>query len=272
MFLVTAILVTYVFSTAAATYRYFWIDFDPNPAIAALVDAGLPSDTHSLNIHTSDGEKLIAWHVPRKDHPLILYLHGDGGNLASNHSRARGLVAAGFALLAPEYRGYGGSTGSPTEGGLYLDADAAYLKALELGYAPERIALLGESYGSGVALNLAARRRVAAVAIEGAYATAADTIADRFWGFPVRLIMRNAVRSDRVVRDVRAPLLVIHGERDSIIPIKYAQRLFAAANEPKQFVGIPNEDHLALKDKANLKYVTEWLWRQFGERTKETPP
>ncbi len=264
MFVATMVVVIYVFGTAAIAYRYFRVFYYPDASVAPLAESGLPSATRKIDIATADGETLVAWYTPRPGAPLVIYLHGDIGNLSETLSRAKGIVDNGFAMLALEYRGYGGSTGVPEEGGLYLDADAAWLKAVELGFPASGIALLGESYGAGVALNLAARREVAAVVADGAYSSAADLVADRFWGFPARLIMRDRVRSDRFIRDIRAPLLMVHGETDVIVPIRFARALFESAHEPREFMAVPGRGHLVLADPAVMRRVGDWLWARLG--------
>ncbi len=271
IFFATVVVVTYVFGTAAVAYRYFWVPFFPDPERALLEDAGLGAGARGIEIATADGERLVAWYAPLPGRPLVIYLHGDIGNLSEALTRVRAIARQDFSLLALEYRGYGGSTGEPDEAGLYMDADAAWLKALELGYTPDRIALLGESYGAGVALNLASRRDVACVVVEGAYSAASDILADRFWGFPARLIMFDRVRSDTFVKSVRAPLLFVHGERDVIVPIKYARELFQAAREPKTFISTPDKGHLVLEDAATMEQVGDWLRAQFDARRLKSP-
>src|SRR5262245_12489052 len=119
--------------------------------------AGLPL-AEEVVLQTQDGEKVIAWHVPpRGEKPVVLYFHGNGGALDLRAGRFRKLVADGTGLLALSYRGYGGSTGTPTEAGLIRDAQAAYDFAVAR-FPPERIVLWGESLGTGVAVALAAER------------------------------------------------------------------------------------------------------------------
>src|SRR5687767_5280404 len=115
---------------------------------------------HEVVLDTPDGEKVIAWHLPpRGDNPVVLYFHGNGGSLSYRVDRFRALTGDGTGLVALSYRGYGGSTGSPTEPGLIADARAAYDFAVAR-YPAERIVLFGESLGTGVAITLAAERKI----------------------------------------------------------------------------------------------------------------
>ena len=140
------------------------------------------------------------------------------------------------------YRGYGGSTGRPTEAGLLEDAEAAYAFAAAR-YPPERIALWGESLGSGVAVALAAEKPVGRVVLEAGFSSAADVGAGVYWYVPVRLLMKDQFRSDLRIGKVTAPVLMLHGDRDNIIPIALGERLYALINAPKRFVRFPGGGH-----------------------------
>ncbi len=119
-----------------------------------------------MRLHTADGETLPAWYVPpAPTRSLILYFHGNAARLADKVERFRNLTATGYGLLAVEYRGFAGATGSPSEEGLLIDAETAYAQALSLGAKPSRLVVLGESLGSGVAVALAARSEVGAIEI-----------------------------------------------------------------------------------------------------------
>src|SRR5262249_45834121 len=137
----------------------------PDPARTSPAAAGLPQ-AEEVMLKSSDGESLIAWHVPPQgSKPVVIYFQGNGGALNLRAARFNRLIAEGCGLLALSYRGYGGSTGKPTEGGLLLDAAAAYDFAASR-YPPERIVLWGESLGSGVAVALAAERKTAALMLD----------------------------------------------------------------------------------------------------------
>ena len=204
--------------------------------------AGLP-EAHEVALDSKDGEKLIVWHVPpRGEKPLVLYFHGNGGALRYRVARFRALIAGGNGLVALSYRGYGGSTGRPTEAGLIADAEAAYVFAAAR-YPAKRIALWGESLGSGVAVALAAGHMVGRIVLEGSFTSAADVGALAYRFLPVRLLMKDQFRSDLRIAKVTAPLLFLHGERDWVVPITLGERLYALANEPKRFVRFSDAGH-----------------------------
>ena len=192
--------------------------------------AGLPQ-AQEVMLDTADGEKIIAWHVPpRGDKPVVIYFHGNGGSLRLRVDRFARLAAAGVGLLAVSYRGYGGSTGSPTEAGLIEDARAAYAFAAER--YPGRIVLWGESLGSGVAIALAAEKPVSKLILDAPFTSALDIAASAYPFLPVRLLMKDQFRSDLRIAQVKAPVLILHGDADSIVPIAY--RRTAARHDPGQ--------------------------------------
>jgi len=198
--------------------------------------AGLP-EAQEVALDTEDGERVIVWHLPpRGEKPVVLYFHGNGGALRNRVDRFRALIADGNGLVALSYRGYGGSTGSPTEAGLIADAEAAYAFAAAR-HPAERLVLWGESLGSGVAVALGAGHKVGRIVLEGSFTSAADVGAAHAYRFlPVRLLMKDQFRSDLRIAGVTAPLLFLHGERDWVVPIALGERLYALANEPKQFM------------------------------------
>jgi len=205
--------------------------------------AGLPK-AQEVALDTKDGERVIVWHVPpRGEKPVVLYFHGNGGALRNRVERFGALIADGNGLVALSYRGYGGSTGSPTEAGLIADAEAAYAFATAR-YPAERIVLWGESLGSGVAVALGAGHTAGRIVLEGSFTSAADVGAAHAYRFlPLRLLMKDQFRSDLRIAKVTAPLLFLHGGRDWVVPIALGERLYALANEPKQFVRFSDAGH-----------------------------
>ena len=223
--------------------------------------AGLP-EASEIVLDTADGEKVIVWHVPpQQDRPVVLYFHGNGGSLRYRVDRFRALIAEGLGLVALSYRGYGGSTGSPTEAGLIADGQAAYAFAAAR-YPAERIVLWGESLGSGVAIAIAAEHQVDRIVLEAPFSSAVDVGARAYWFLPVRLLMKDQFRSDQRIAKVTAPLLFLHGARDWVVPIALGERLYALANEPKRFVRFPNGGHEGLELHGALDAVRAFLIEQ----------
>ncbi len=197
--------------------------------------AGFPeAEEHILT--TADGERVIVWHVPAKPgHQVVIYFPGNGDFLAGLVGRFRGVTSDGTGLVALSYRGYAGSSGAPSERGLLWDAAATYAFTAAR-YGADRIVLWGFSLGSGVAIALASEQPVGKLILEAPYTSIADIAAAAFTVLPVRWLLRDQFHSDERVARVTAPLLIMHGGRDSTISIAFGERLFALAHEPKQFV------------------------------------
>ena len=204
--------------------------------------AGLPeAEEHVLT--SADGEKVIVWHVPAKPgHKVVLYFHGNGDFLAGVVGRFRTLTSDGTGLVALSYRGYAGSSGSPSERGLLLDAEAAYAFTTAR-YDADRIVAWGFSLGSGVATAIAADHPVAKLILEAPYTSIVDVAAALFKFAPVSLLVLDQFHSDRRIGKVTVPLLIMHGAKDPAISITFGERLFALAHEPKQFVRFPEGGH-----------------------------
>jgi uncharacterized protein len=212
-----------------------------------------------LKLTTSDGERVIVWYVPpREGSPLVIYFHGNAEILGANATRHRNLIADGTGLVALSYRGYAGSSGRPSEVGLHRDADAAY--AFAAAQVPaDRIVAWGHSLGSGVAVRLASRRTIAGLILEAPFTSAADIAAMRFWFVPVRLLMKDPFYSDRCIGDIAAPVLVLHGARDDVIPIAVGERLYDLVRGPKRFVRFPEGGHCDLDACGALAVVRDFL-------------
>jgi fermentation-respiration switch protein FrsA (DUF1100 family) len=209
--------------------------------------AGLPQ-AQEIALDASDGEKLIAWHVPpRGDKPVVIYFHGNAEIVPWRAERHRATIADGTGLIALNFRGYGGSTGMPTEEGLHRDAAAAYAFAAAR-YPPGRIVLWAHSLGTGVAVKLASTKPIAKLILEAPYSSIVDVAAEKFSLVPVRWLMKDQFHSDQWIGSVHAPLLIMHGGRDDVIDIRFAERLFALAHEPKRFIRYDNGGHNDLDD------------------------
>jgi fermentation-respiration switch protein FrsA (DUF1100 family) len=220
--------------------------------------AGLPQ-AEEVALKTSDGETLVAWHAPaRGTRPVVLYFQGNAGALDLRVGRFQWLIADGTGLLALCYRGYGGSSGKPSEQGLIRDAIAAY-KFAAARYAPTRLVPWGESLGTAVAIALAAECPVGGLILDAPFTSAADVGASAYPFVPVRWLIKDTFRSDLRIARVSAPVLVLHGERDRVVPLRFGEALFALAHEPKRIVRFPNGGHVDLDDHGAVDVVKAFL-------------
>ncbi len=247
----------YLAALAALTIGQRRFLYFPSGTATTPTEAGLTRGK-DIVIQTEDGETLRAWYVPpRQGRPLILYFHGNGGSLEGRAERFGLLTATGDGLLAVEYRGYPGSTGTSSEIGLHRDAEAAYRYAQDLKLSSSKLVIMGESLGTGIAVALAAAHPPAALVLDSPYSSVADVAAAQFWMFPVRLVLWDAFRSDRLIDKVGAPVLMIHGSADRVIPLPFAEKLYGLAREPKQFFRVEGAGHLAMG--LVLPQVLDWI-------------
>lgn len=231
----------------AGIERKMVFPFDPGriaPEAAGLSGVGV------REIRT-DGEKLIVWVAPPgPGKPVILYFHGNAGNLANRADRFGRFIARGYGLIAPAYRGSSGSSGVPSEAALTRDAVEIYthLDALIPGLTARETVLYGESLGTGVVLKLVSQvsgSQPAAAVLEAPYTSLPDVARHvRPQLGPLIWQMRNRFDSLRHARSLTAPLLVLHGADDPLIPIGQGRQVFdAAASEEKTFLAIPGAGH-----------------------------
>jgi uncharacterized protein len=225
--------------------QYFPTRAAPTPEMVGL------SGVQVVALGTPDGETVPLWYTQAKvGYPTILFFHGNAGEVGDRAPRFAFYQRRGFGVAFLSYRGFGGSTGDISETGLMIDAQAAYDWLLAQGIPSDRIVLVGESLGTGVAVQLAARHAVGAVVLDAPYAAAVDVAAGIYPWLPVRLLMKDQFRSIDHIGDITAPLLILHGTRDAVIPFAQGQKLFAAANAPKQFAELTGAGHQALFDPA----------------------
>ncbi len=227
-------------------------------------EAGLAYE--ALTLPTADGERLGAWYVPAPATGArpwtLLYCHGNAGTIADRVEVLAALHREGLAVLIFDYRGYGESTGRPTEAGTHADALAAWRHLTDTrGLPPARILVHGHSLGGAVAAGLAADVRPGALWLESTFTSLTDLGAAMYPLFPVRRLSR--YRYDTLTRlsDLQAPLLITHARHDETIPIAHGERLYQAAREPKGFVPFDG-DHNTFAfdtDPAYRTAVRTWL-------------
>ena len=201
-------------------------------------------DYEDVNFAADDGTQLHGWYVPHPNpRAYVLFAHGNAGNLSHRGRRLEYFHQQELAVFGFDYRGYGNSQGKPNEQGIYQDARAARAWLANREQIPEtEIVLLGTSLGGGVMVELAADGARGLI-LESTFDGLDDTAAHHYWYMPVRVLMRNRFRSVDKIAQYQGPLLQSHGKLDEVIPYTNGQRLFAAANEPKHWVSIPDGTH-----------------------------
>jgi fermentation-respiration switch protein FrsA (DUF1100 family) len=206
----------------------------PDPTRVAPAEVGLDG-VEEIEIPVADGVTLVAWHAPAKrDKPTILYFHGNGANAANRSPKIKKIRENGFGVFYLNNRGYGGSGGSPTEEDNVADAIAAHDHLTDLGVSADRIVAYGESLGSGQAVRLAAKRSVSAVVLEAPLTSTVEVARQTYFWLPLSLLIADKYNNERNIRSVTAPVLILHGKQDEVIPVEMGRRVYRAANEPKR--------------------------------------
>ena len=223
-------------------------------------ECGLP-EMRTVPIAATDGLKLRAWYrsASAADAPVILYFHGNDAHLGTRAEKIRPYLDAGYGVLLMSYRGYGGNPGRPSEEGLYHDARAAiqFLAAEEI--RPEDVIYYGESLGSGVAVQLALETTPAAIILEAPYTDVTAVGRRRYPFLPVRLLMRDRFDNLSKIAAVRAPVMVIHGEKDRTTPVDHGRAVHAAASEPKEARFYAEAAHLDLYEFGAAEDVLRFI-------------
>ncbi len=205
--------------------------------------SGLPLEEVWLPV--DDVVTVFGWFVDAgPSRPILLWCHGNAGNVSHRLENIQQLFQRGISVFIFDYRGYGRSTGIPSEIGLYQDALASYDYLIhQRRISPERLILFGRSLGAGVAGEVAAQRPTAGLIVEGSFPSIQAMADHHCFGLPARWLMDVEFNLAQKVRDLHLPLLVIHGERDSIVPLALGRQVFEAAHEPKQWYVVSGAEH-----------------------------
>lgn len=238
----------------------------PVPPAARVIAGAI-----DVELATRDGLRLAAWFVPGRGappRPAVLVANGNAGDRSDRAPLAQALMLAGYSVLLFDYRGYGGNPGTPTEGGLLDDARAA---ADHLRERPDvdraRIAYLGESLGSGVVTALAVERPPSALILRSPFTSFAEVGSHHYPWLPVAQLIRDRYPIDEQIAGVRAPVLIIAGEADEIVPLRFSRAVYEKAAEPKQILvigGVGHNDPELLAGERMVAAITQFLAAHAG--------
>ena len=225
--------------------------------------SGVP-EMRPIRLTTEDGLTLTSWYRPAEPgQPTMVYFQGNGGNIAGRAFKVRPYLDAGFGILLVGYRGYGGNPGKPSEQGLYADGRAQFEFLEGQGIRPESWVAYGESLGAGVAVQLAmeqARKSsLGAVVLEAPFTSLSDVAAVHYPFVPARVLIKDRFESIAKIDKVKAPVFIVNGDRDGVIPPEQGKRLFRAAIEPKEGHWIPGAGHNNLYDYGVSGMVIEFI-------------
>ena len=214
---------------------------------------------------TADGLLLLSWYLPpRPGRPVVAYFHGNGGHIGYRIERLLRFAREGYGVLMLEYRGYGGNPGAPSEAGFFIDSDAAFDFLGHEAVTSNRLVLYGESLGSGVAVRLAVEREVGALILEAPFTSVAEVAQHHFAYVPAARLVTDRFDSLSRIGKIKAPILVLHGDRDRVVPVRFGRALFDAAPEPKVGWFVPEAGHEDLARYGGLDAVVAFIERRLG--------
>ena len=214
------------------------------PVLASVGGTGI----EAVTVTTEDGLELVHWYRPPAvpGGPVVVMFHGNAGHIGDRVPKYWPLLKAGFGVFFAEYRGYGGNPGRPTEAGLTADGASVMAYLAARGLPPERIVLYGESLGTGVAIKLAADHPVAGLVLEAPPGSIAELAQAHYWYVPAKWLLKDRWNAIGVMDRVTAPLLLLHGEADRTVPVRFGRRVYEAAGGEKEALFPPTGGHADL--------------------------
>jgi hypothetical protein len=239
--LLKGLLVIYVVLVGSVYLFQRKLQYFPTPDPVPLPRGEAFQGLREVALPTGDGHRLRGWYWPGEKPLTLVYFPGNGGNRGDRLDWARDFHRLGYGLFLLDYRGYGGNPGTPTETGLYIDAQAAVAwLAREPG---RKLAYLGESLGSSVAVEMATRAAPAGLIIQSGFSSAVAVGQHRYPFLPVDLLMKDRFDSMPKIRGLSCPLLSIHGDLDRAVPPSLGRALYEAAPQPKEWLPVPGAAH-----------------------------
>jgi hypothetical protein len=204
-----------------------------------MTPADVGMDYQDVSIETTDGVTLHGWFIAGRSSRVLLFFHGNAGNISHRLDSIRQFQDLGLSVLIIDYRGYGQSEGRTTERGIYRDADAAWRYLIEgRGIVASDIVIFGRSLGASVASRLAAQTQPLALIVESSFTSVPDIAQDLYPWLPARWLSRLSHATRDYIQDVRCPVLVVHSRDDEIIPFHHGEEIFASANERRTLLEI----------------------------------
>ena len=221
---------------------------------------GLIHSIEKINIKTEDNIDLKGWfHLKDLKKKTILFFHGNAGTLDNRIYKLNFLGNLDINFLIIAWRGYSGSSGKPTELGLYQDAKSAVNWLNLKGIAEKNIILYGESLGTSVAIEIGQNKNFAGMILEAPFTSMVDTGKKHYPFFPVKLLLKDKYESKNKIKNIKFPILVMHGKKDKIIPFYMGEAIYNLANKPKFKYFPDNDDHMMDFDENLVNEISSFL-------------
>ena len=214
-----------------------------------------------IKIKTNEDFELLSWfHKKNTTYKTILFLHGNAGNLENRIHKINHFKDMEVNFLIISWRGFSGNKGKPTEQGLYEDANSAIRWLKTKGLDEKNIIIYGESLGTGVATEIAQHKNFAGIILESPFTSMIDAAKNKYPFFPVKLLLKDKYENSKKIKNINIPILIIHGEKDSIVPFYMGKKIYELANEPKHFYFSKYDDHMMEYNEILLKELRNFIY------------
>ena len=212
-------------------------------------------------ITTQDNVELLAWYHNKDadDYKTILFLHGNAGSLENRIHKINHFKDMNVNFLIIAWRGFSGNKGKPTEEGLYDDARSAIAWLKKKGVKENNIIIYGESLGTGVTTEVAQKKNFAGIILESPFTSMVEAGKDKYPFLPVRLLLKDKYESDKKIKNINSPILIMHGKVDNIVPFYMGKKIYELANEPKYSYFSEYDDHMMEYNKTLLKVLKNFI-------------
>ena len=221
----------------------------------------LEVEIEKVNITTIDNINLLGW-FHKKDltnFKTIIYFHGNAGTLDNRIHKLNHFKDMEVNFLIIAWRGFSGNQGSPSEKGLYIDGQSAVNWAIKQGVIEEDIILYGESLGTGIATELAQHKNFAGVILETPFTSMINAAKEFYPYIPVNLLLKDRFENFKKIKNINSPILIMHGEKDTIVPYSMGKKMYKLANEPKYFYFTKHDDHMMIYDEPMIKTLKNFI-------------
>ena len=218
-------------------------------------------NVEKIEIRTQDNIKLMSWYHKKnlKNYKTILFLHGNAGSLENRIHKINHFKDMNVNFLIVAWRGFSGNKGKPTEKGLYEDARSAVRWLKSKGIKENNIIIYGESLGTGVATEIAQNKNFGGIILESPFTSMIDAGKDKYPYLPVKLLLKDKYESDKKIKNVKSPVLIMHGKVDNIVPFHMGEKMYELANEPKYYYFSEYDDHMMEYNKKLLKALKDFI-------------
>ena len=254
-------IVIFIYFIITFTLYYFQRNLLYHPAVNNYHGEKLTVAVDKINILTTDNIELRAWyHEKNKDnYKTVLFLHGNAGTLENRIYKINHLSNLDINLLILAWRGFSGNKGKPTENGLYKDARSAIKWLATKGIKEENIIIYGESLGTGIAIEIAQNKSFAGIILESPFTSMVAAARSKYPIFPVGLLLKDKYESDKKIKNIKSPILIMHGEVDTIVPFWMGKEMYELANEPKYSYFPKYDDHMLEYNENLLNIIRDFI-------------